>query len=110
MKRVLSVDPEARRKTTYHYDNDGSQYITTEQDVTEILDVNKRVANQYEKNSMIGNTQKHHQEVANIPLTIFYDLKKKFGDPQDNPEAKKKWKAWLNDPDNRFFRTGGGQI
>jgi hypothetical protein len=35
---------------------------------------------------------------------------KKFGDPHNNPEAQKKWKAWLNDIDNRYFRTSGGNI
>jgi len=56
---------------------------------------------------MIGNTQKHLQKVADIPAPIYYELIEKFGQPRDNPKA---WKRWLNDYDNRFFRTTGGTI
>ena len=59
---------------------------------------------------MIGNTQKHWQHIAEIPSTLFLELTQKFGDPTNNPEASKKWKRWLNDSDNRFFRTGGGSM
>jgi hypothetical protein len=43
-------------------------------------------------------------------LTVYQDLIQRFGDPSKNPEAKKKWKVWLNDANNRAFRTGGGHI
>ena len=110
MKKLLSSDPLARKKTFMHFENDGSTHVSTEQDVTEIIDVNKEQAKEYQKGSMIGNTQKHHLEVANIPLTIYFDLMQKLGDPTKDPEARKKWKVWLNDANNRAFRTGGGHI
>jgi hypothetical protein len=56
---------------------------------------------------MIGNTQRHQQKIAEIPSVIYYDLLKKFGQPRDNMKA---WKRWLNDPDNRAFRTTGGRV
>ena len=44
-------------------------------------------------------------KVASIPMSIFYDLKRKG--ILDDPVAMKKW---LNDPDNRVFRTRPGQV
>jgi hypothetical protein len=35
------------------------------------------------------------------------ELKEKFGDYKDNPTE---WRKWLNDYDNRFFRTSGGNV
>jgi len=31
----------------------------------------------------------------------------KFGKPAENPKA---WKQWLNNNENRVFRTGGGHL
>ena len=70
----------------------------------------KAKMNEYRKGRLIGNTQNHWQQVAEIPSMVYMDLMKKFGDPHNNPEAQKKWKAWLNDIDNRYFRTGGGNV
>jgi hypothetical protein len=44
-------------------------------------------------------------KVASIPMTLFYDLKKQgiIDDPA-------RLKAWLNNPDNRFFRTRPGRV
>jgi len=56
---------------------------------------------------MIGNTQRHMKHVADIPSTLYYDLVGKHGTPKENPRF---WKAWLNDYDNRFFRTSEGTI
>jgi hypothetical protein len=35
------------------------------------------------------------------------ELRQRFGDPRDNP---KDWKKWLNDYNNRYFRTSGGSV
>ena len=56
---------------------------------------------------MLGNTQKHHKHVAEIPAVIYYDMLRKLGQPSENPKA---WKKWLNDPDNKVFRVGGGKL
>jgi hypothetical protein len=55
---------------------------------------------------MIG-TQKHVQHVAEIPNVVYHHLLKTLGKPSENPKA---WKAWLNNSENRDFRTGGGNI
>jgi len=52
-------------------------------------------------------TQKHIQHVAEIPNVVYHHLLETLGDPKENPKA---WKAWLNDSENRAFRTGGGNL
>ena len=52
-------------------------------------------------------SQKHMQHVAEIPNVIYNELLNKFGKLSENPKA---WKQWLNDNQNRDFRTGGGNI
>ena len=110
MSRLLSSNPYSQKETFWHDNNDGTYTIETKQHIKEVLEANKRKANDYEKGSMIGNTQRHWQHVAEIPNNLYLELTQKFGDPSNNPEASKKWKRWLNDSENRFFRTGGGSM
>ena len=85
----------------------GQAEIIQKQHIKEVLEANKRQQNEWEYGKLIGNTQRHHQKVADIPNLLYVQLKEKFGHPADNP---KDWARWLNDPDNRHFRTGGGRI
>ena len=55
----------------------------------------------------VGNTQRHQQKVAEIPASLYYDLIKKLGEPHQNQKA---WRRWLNDSENRFFRSSGGSV
>lgn len=103
-KRLLSKVGETE---TWMHDADKGFIIEKRQEVDAILDANKAQAAEYRKGSMIGNTQRHWQHVAEIPATVFLELRAKLGEPKDNPTE---WKRWLNDYDNRFFRTGGGNI
>ena len=64
-------------------------------------------ANEYRAGSLMGNTQRHQQKVADIPVSVYYEVLARLGNPKDNPVE---WRRWLNDYDNRFFRTGGGTI
>jgi len=43
--------------------------------------------------------------VASIPLNLYYDLKR-----QGIVDDPARFKKWLNDSDNRFFRTRGGRV
>ncbi len=85
----------------------GEDFIASETDVTPVVDRAKRLSNEYKKGSLLGNTQKHHNHVAEIPAVIYYDMLRKLGQPSENPKA---WKKWLNDPDNKAFRVGGGKL
>ena len=106
MKKLLTEDRVAGKKTYFQTEGDDT-HVVTEQKVDHILEHNKRQANDLNSGSMIGNTQHHHQKVAEIPATLYYDLVKKLGDPRHNLQA---WKKWLNDPENRFFRSTGGTV
>ena len=107
MKKLLKDDPDAGKKTWMEFDRDGEATIVQQQEISPILEANKQSQNAWEYGKLIGNTQRHHQKVAEIPNLLYVQLKEKFGHPADNP---KDWAKWLNDPDNRHFRAGGGRI
>jgi hypothetical protein len=86
----------------FHYDDDKDEFtIETRQDVSSLVELNKAKFNQTDEKARWGELS----QVASIPLNIYYDLKKR-GILDD----KKKLRAWLNDPDNRAFRTRPGQV
>ena len=107
MKRVLYTDPYTQKEVYMHQNSDGTSYIEQKQSFEGLVKLNRQMNNDYQKGNMIGNTQRHHQKVADIPNLLYVQLKEKFGHPADNPRD---WARWLNDPDNRHFRTGGGRI
>jgi|TARA_R110002167_G_scaffold55865_1_gene158705 phage-related protein len=106
MKRNLSFDPQSGISTDFTYEAgetlaDDHFIISTSQDVTKIIEANKRSEKEVDARAKWGEFSK----VASIPLTIYYDLKAK-GIVDD----EKRLKRWLNDSDNKFFRTRGGTI
>jgi hypothetical protein len=107
VKKLISADKSAGKETWMNFDRDGQAEIIQKQHIKEVLEANKRQQNEWEYGKLIGNTQRHHQKVADIPNLLYVQLKEKFGHPADNPRD---WAKWLNDPDNRHFRTGGGRI
>ena len=66
--------------------------------------INEKLA-EHRPGSMIGNTQRHMQEVAQLPLPVVHQLMRE-GRWRDDKAMRK----WLNDPDNRCFRTTGGKV
>ena len=59
--------------------------IFTIQKADKLIDKNRTQRNADRKGSLIGNTQAHLKEVADIPATLYYDLVGKHGTPQQNP-------------------------
>lgn len=106
-KRLVSRDNVTGRETYAHFQDDGKMIFESSQNVDSLLAQNKRERNDYRSNSLIGNTQKHHQKVAEIPTALYHQLIEELGQPKDNPTG---WKKWLNEYDNRFFRTSGGRV
>jgi hypothetical protein len=107
MKRYLYTDPHTRKEVSMEQTNDGATIIHHKQEFSDLLKINKQMSGDYNKGDMIGNTQRHMQHVAEIPAVVYNHLLQTLGPPRENPKA---WKAWLNDNQNRDFRTGGGQI
>lgn len=99
-KRLISDDAFSGIKTYYDYDADKDEaVISKEQDVSEIIESNKREFN------AAPERWGEWTKVGSIPLSIYYELEKK-GILQDQAELKK----WLNNPDNRAFRTRPGTV
>tara|TARA_Y100001951_G_scaffold29398_1_gene23018 strand:+ start:882 stop:1325 length:444 start_codon:yes stop_codon:yes gene_type:complete len=91
----------------YHWDNiDEKMVVESTQDTASILELNKEERNDFDtqKNSDMK-YKEGWTKVATIP-NIIIDQLMKDGVWFD----KKKMKQWLNDPDNKYFRTGGKWI
>ena len=100
LKLPFSYDPVLGIKRTFHASEDGNEFvIQTEQETTDIVEANKTAYND------APDRWGEFTRVASIPLSLYFDLKKK-GIADDDAAMKR----WLNDPDNRFFRTRAGRI
>lgn len=100
--RILDVDPVLGETEIFHYDDtDGSFTIETVTDFTGLAEYNQAQYNSKEKHSRYGDMDR----VASAPMVVYHELKQK-GILDD----KKALRRWLNDPDNRVFRTRPGRI
>lgn len=104
--RLFSSDPIAKRRTIWHDLPDGSVAIETQQDVTDILDINKEI-----QKDDIGFHGRDTVRVASIPTPLYFELKEKgiIEDPRQDPKQRK-FMRWLDDPENRYFRTNLGKL
>lgn len=99
-KRLISDDAVSGIKTFMTYDADTDEaLISKEQDVSGIIEQNKREFN--DSPERWGEWTK----VGSIPLSVYYELERQ-GITQDQEAMKK----WLNNPDNRAFRTRPGTL
>ncbi|ANN76806.1 hypothetical protein [Bordetella flabilis] len=90
-------------KEIWHYDPIGDvAYIETKQDAEQIVEANKAQYAATDERARYGDGMQH---VARIPVVVLQDLRQRgvLKDP-------KRFKAWLNDPENRHFRTRPGQV
>lgn len=101
-KKFFDYDPLLGVTEYFYYDDDADKVIIQQvQDTTPIIEQNKAQFNQVDERAKWGEWSK----VATIPMTIWADLNAK-GIVQD----KAAFKRWLNDPENRYFRTRPGQV
>lgn len=100
---LFDKDLLTKTKRLFHWnDADESFHIETLQDATEIAESNKHQYNQVdERAGWKGDMNK----VASIPMNIYMDLEAR-GITRD----EKRFKAWLNAPENRVFRTRPGRV
>jgi hypothetical protein len=97
------------RQSVAHADGDGGIIIETRQDITANIEQNLKEFNSYDERArwsddMFGN------KVASIPLTVIDDLNAKGIMRGFAVVDEKKFKEFLNNPDNRFFRTRPGRV
>ena len=102
-KKLLSNDPFTGVSKTFHADDNGNSFVIetgmAQPVLEQIIENNK--TNYNDASGSWGNGK----IVASIPIHIYWDLKKK-GIADDQAAMKR----WLNDPDNRYFRTRPGTI
>lgn len=97
------------RKTVAHADGEGGVVYETRQDVSGIIEQNKREFSLYDERSKWSDDL-YGNKVASIPLTVIDDLNKQGIMRGFHVLDEKRFRAWLNNPDNRFFRTRPGNI
>lgn len=101
--RIVDRDVDAGIETWHHFDPMTLECtVETIQTLDPLIATNKAVFNGIDERARwrdgIGD------RVASIPLSVFYDPK--VGIQHDRKQLRK----WLNDPDNRVFRTRPGRI
>ena len=86
----------------WSYDSDTDEVtIQTIQDVDEIIEANRAEFNEHTSLDRWGELKR----VASIPMSLYAQLKRS-GLAYD----EKAMRRWLNDPDNRHFRTRPGVV
>ena len=102
---LFSQDADAGTVDYFHDLGDGQYVMETRQDVTGLVEFNKMLQNE--------NTGRWGEltMVAQIPLTVLEDLQRKgVIDSMWNLRDEPGFRRWLNDADNRFFRTKLGKV
>jgi hypothetical protein len=102
MKDLFSISETRYTVATLQ---DDQVILTTKQDVSEIVEANKRQVNAATRK--VDSVMTH---VARIPNTVI-DVLNKMGIMRGFMVTdEKRFKAWLNDPDNRVWRTYPGSV
>ena len=97
------------RQTAVHADGEGGIILQTRQDVSDIVEQNKKEYNSFDERARWSD-QLFGNKVASIPMTVIDDLNKAgimrgFAVLDD-----KRFASWLNDPLNRAWRTRTGVV
>jgi len=107
-KYLETVDGEIRTALS---DGDGGIIIHSQTDLTDFAEHTKA---QYNNNSgktgWSGEVFDPKNKIAELPLAIINDLNAKGIMRGFHIQDLKALKKWLNDPENRVFRTRGGEV
>jgi len=106
MPKIFSQDLDTQTVQIAHDDGEGGLIIETRQNVTPFLEQNKASYAQIDERARWGEFTK----IASIPFAVIQELNKKGILKGFHIVDQKAMKAWVNDPDNRFFRTRPGRI
>lgn len=102
MKELFSISEDRYTVATLEDDN---IILATTQDVTAIVEANKKQVN--EATRKVDSVMTH---IARIPNTVIDELNK-IGIMQGFiVKDEKRFKGWLNHPDNRVWRTYPGSV
>ena len=105
-KRLFDYDPLTGTKQWFHWNDDDTFTIQTEQPIDDLIEANKASFNSFTSaRDTWGSEIGHRTRVASIPMNVYLDLKKR-GVLKDEAALAR----WLDDPDNAVFRTRPGRI
>ena len=93
-------------------DNGDQLIIKQSQDITGIIEANKKeYAQSMNNKGWDGNNAfAASNKVASIPLVVFAELEKQGITRGFQVLDMDRFKAWLNNPDNQVFRTRQGRV
>lgn len=94
--RILDGNKLSASRLLMHHHDDGSFQIEEREDAEALIETNRTLRNETVRDQFGGEMHR----VASIPMNIYMELVQK-GITRD-PKA---FAAWLNDRDNRAFRT-----
>lgn len=97
------------RNTVAHDDGNGGLIVETRQDISGIIEQNRKEYNSFDERARWSD-EVFGNKVASIPLTVIDDLNKQGIMRGFHILDEKRFKAFLNNPDNRFFRTRTGVV
>jgi hypothetical protein len=98
----LAHDIATQRSETWNEDSDGNVTIEQVQNVQDVIDVNRQRFNDHDEHTPYKG---EFVKVGSVPLVIFEQLRK-----DGILDDQERMKQWLNDPDNRVFRTRPGKV
>jgi hypothetical protein len=103
------MDNTQFRQSTAHADGDGGIIVATKQDVSGIIEANKKEYNSYDERAkwsdeLFGN------KVASIPFTAIDELNKQGVMRGFAILDEVRFASFLNDPLNRAWRTRPGKV
>jgi len=99
-------NPALGTATYFHELDETTVALETVQDVGPIIEQNKRDLNNVD-NHRFGDIKR----VASIPIVILLQLVQQgILNPKFGIIDEKRMNAWLNDPENRYFRTFPGNV
>ena len=105
--RLFDYDPLTGITEFYHFDPVTHGFvIETQQDISGLIELNKTVANDAR-----GDWKGDLHHVASFPLTIVMELAKQgIMTAGGNILDDKKFRQWLNSPENAVWRVKGGKV
>jgi|TARA_R100001244_G_scaffold128520_1_gene99463 hypothetical protein len=108
MSDKVVLDKSNGRQTDMHFDDaEGTYIFNTHEQATPLLDENKRKYNEYGDKLTMGKRGEWHH-AASIPATIWEKwLKETNGEIQKDSKLLARY---LNDPDNKYFKTAPTNI
>lgn len=101
------IDKDNVRQKVAHNTDEGGIVVATQQDVTDIVEQNKQ---EYNANNGRWGDDIFDNKIASIPLTVIDTLNQQGIMRGFHVVDQTAFRKWLNNPDNRFFRTRQGRV